>query len=263
MNSNSKDENPIESLIAFGSNLGRRHEFLAAAMDALLGIDGLLSIVASEPMITKAIVGNDGPEDQPNFVNAVFRVTTELSASELHRSLLDIESQLGRERRERWGARQVDLDLLLHGGELIDQPQLIVPHPRMTFRRFVLEPAIEIASDMIHPLSGQTIKQLLDRINDTASKITIAVTAESMESWQSLAKKMDPADAIELQNIESVAPAKSRLLIFDLEDFEDSATLHKSLLHFRGPTLNLTGQSEQEKLKELSAAISSITAVDP
>ena len=258
MNSTNKAESPTESLIAFGSNLGRRHEFLAAAMDALLGVDGLLSLVASEPVITKAIIGDGEPDDQPNFVNAVFRVTTELSASELHRNLLEIETQLGRQRRERWGARHVDLDLLLHGDQLIDQAELIVPHPRMTFRRFVLEPAIEIAADMIHPQSGQTIKQLLDHINQADSKITIAVTPESTASWQSLVKQMDAVDSVELQNVESIAVVGTRLLIFDLKEFEDS--FHKSLLHFHGPTLNLTGRSERDKLKEMLAAISSVTS---
>ena len=76
-----------------------------------------------------------------------------------------LKSRFGRERHERWGDRTLDLDLLLFGDAVIDSPTLTVPHPRMSFRRFVLEPAVEIAGDMVHPTIGWTLERLLDQLD--------------------------------------------------------------------------------------------------
>lgn len=254
-----------DSLISFGSNLGRRHEYLTAALESLWEIDGLQNLVASDPVVTKAV---GGPEDQPNFLNAVFRVTTTLSPQSLHQHLLEIEEQLGRERRTRWGSRKIDLDLLLHGQMELDEPDLIVPHPRMSFRRFVLEPAIEIAADMVHPSSGCTLAELVEKINNGHVDFTIAGTKHSKPAWLSLAEglgingfdevefsKSHFADISGRDDVTKLEP-QTKLLVFDINEF--GKDLHNALIRFRGPTLNLSGRSASEKSREIQAAMATV-----
>jgi 7,8-dihydro-6-hydroxymethylpterin-pyrophosphokinase len=107
-----------------------------------------------------------GPSGQSAFLNAAVLLETSLAPEALHGRLQQIERQLGRQRRERWGARRLDLDLLLSDERVIRTAELTVPHPRMAFRRFVLEPAAEAAPDMVHPTIGWSVAQLrahLDR----------------------------------------------------------------------------------------------------
>ena len=102
-----------------------------------------------------------GGVDQPRFVNAVAGLETSLSPRELLERLLDVERSLGRDRavEERWGPRTLDLDLLLYGGESIDEPGLEVPHPRLTERAFVLEPLLELDPDLRLP-DGRPLRDL-------------------------------------------------------------------------------------------------------
>src|SRR5262249_50809739 len=86
-------------------------------------------------------------------------------ATELHQRLAEIELELGRRREQHWGPRMIDLDLLLYDDLVLDTPTLTVPHPRMAFRRFVLEPAADVAPDMSHPTIGWSIRELLDHLN--------------------------------------------------------------------------------------------------
>lgn len=257
----------VDSLISFGSNLGRRHDFLTAAMESLWEVDGLQNLVTSDPVVTKAV---GGPEDQPNFLNAVFRVTTTLTAQALHQHLIEIEEQLGRQRRTRWDSRKIDLDLLLHGQEVINEPDLMVPHARMSFRRFVLQPAMEIAADMVHPSSGCTIGELFAKINNGHVDYMIAGTSKTKPQWLSLVSgfEIDDFDAAEFSKKRFVVVATSedvsrlesqtKLLVFDTEDFGNG--LHDALVRFRGPTLNLTGRSASEKSQEIQAAIATVKA---
>ena len=143
--------------IGLGSNLGDREENLRSALARLaeLGTARASSFRETDPV---------GVTDQPRFLNAAAELSTDLPARDLLRALLAIERDQGRDRsREiRWGPRPLDLDLLLYGDEVIDEPGLTVPHPRLAERRFVLEPLHELAPALVLP-DGTPVGDLLAR----------------------------------------------------------------------------------------------------
>jgi 2-amino-4-hydroxy-6-hydroxymethyldihydropteridine diphosphokinase len=149
-------------LIACGSNEGQPRRHLADARDLLRSMPGLTLLAASRIRETRPV---GGPAGQAPFMNGAFLVETEFAADELLGVLTAIENTLHRERLERWGPRTIDLDLLLYDDLVVEQPGLTIPHPRMTTRRFVLEPCAEIAPDFLHPLAGCSVQTLLDNIS--------------------------------------------------------------------------------------------------
>ena len=158
------------TLIALGANLGDRQGNLQRAI-ALLDRPPVQRVVAHSRWFSTAAIG--GPAGQAEFVNAAARVETSLSPLELLAVLREIEAELGRQRRERWAARCVDLDLLLFDDLILKTPELELPHPRMAFRRFVLEPAADVAADLLHPVIGWTIGQLLTHLNGAPNYLAI------------------------------------------------------------------------------------------
>jgi 2-amino-4-hydroxy-6-hydroxymethyldihydropteridine diphosphokinase len=138
--------------VAIGSNLGRRRETIAAALDLLAADEGIEVVAVSSIRETDPI----GYEDQPRFLNGVVVVETRLSPRELLERLLEIERRLGRVRAAipRFGPRTIDLDLLLYGDAVVDEPGLTVPHPRLAERRFVLEPLVELDPTLEIPGHG-------------------------------------------------------------------------------------------------------------
>jgi len=137
--------------VGVGANLGDREATIRAALAALPGVVGVSRLRETDPV---------GVVDQPPFLNGAAALETDFSPRELLGALLAVERELGRERRERWGPRTIDLDLLLYGDETIDEPGLAVPHPRMHERRFVLEPLAELAPGLV--VSGRgTVESLL------------------------------------------------------------------------------------------------------
>ena len=128
------------AFVGLGANLGEREATIRAALE-LLGARGDLRVAAVSSLRETEPVG---VVDQPAFLNGVAELETELAPRELLAALLETERALGRVRLERFGPRTIDLDLLLHGDEVIDEPGLQIPHPRLQERRFALEPLAEL-----------------------------------------------------------------------------------------------------------------------
>jgi 2-amino-4-hydroxy-6-hydroxymethyldihydropteridine diphosphokinase len=142
--------------VAIGSNLGDRESHLAFARARL---SELLAGIRVSSAYETAPEGVDLV--QPSFLNAAAVGETDLSARELLQKLLVIERERGRERLIPHGPRTLDLDLILFGDQIIDEPDLKVPHPRFSSRRFVLEPLAEVASNWRDPVTGRTVAELL------------------------------------------------------------------------------------------------------
>ncbi len=133
------------AFLGLGSNLGDRLAYLQLAVDGLAASPGV-RLVAVSPVYETAPVG--GPE-QPDYLNAVAEVETTLTARELLAVANAIEAEGERVRKERWGPRTLDVDVLLVGDERHDTPELTVPHPRMTERAFVLAPLADLAPELV------------------------------------------------------------------------------------------------------------------
>jgi 2-amino-4-hydroxy-6-hydroxymethyldihydropteridine diphosphokinase len=155
---------PITAYVGLGSNLGDRAGNIRAAVEQLRRAAGV-AVSAVSSLLENDAVG--GPAGSPPFLNAAAELRTTLSPLALLHQLHAIEAALGRVRAERWGPRTIDLDLLLYGDHCVDDPELIVPHPLMHERRFVLQPLAEIAPAAVHPRRGVSVDELLRQLSDT------------------------------------------------------------------------------------------------
>jgi 2-amino-4-hydroxy-6-hydroxymethyldihydropteridine diphosphokinase len=154
------------SAIGLGSNLGDSRSLLIKAIDRLRMHPQIEVSAVSRWYLTKPI----GPP-QPNYINGCAILQTSLAPLDLLSVLQAIETEFGRVRAEVWGARTLDLDLLLSENQIIDLPTLQIPHPHMRERAFVLVPLAEIAPDWIEPKSGQSIAVLADRLECSGVQI--------------------------------------------------------------------------------------------
>lgn len=162
--------------ISIGSNLGHRAFNCERAVEEMSGyanVRAVSSYYETDPV---------GVEEQPLFINSAVWVTTELSPYELLRKLHETERKLGRVRDKKRGPRLIDLDIIFYGNEIIDTPDLKIPHPEAHKRGFVLEPLNEIAPGLVHPLLGSTISKLLYNLND--SHKVVKLNARSTQNPQ-------------------------------------------------------------------------------
>jgi 2-amino-4-hydroxy-6-hydroxymethyldihydropteridine diphosphokinase len=150
--------------LGLGSNLGNRLDNLGQALAKIAALPDCRLLRTSGFYETRPI---GGPPGQENYLNAACQIRTRLFPPELLAATQRTERELGRRREEepeRWGPRRIDIDILLWGDSTLDRPELIVPHPRLTERAFVLAPLAELAPDATHPATGLRIRELLERM---------------------------------------------------------------------------------------------------
>lgn len=148
--------------VGLGSNLNDRTKNLNEATSIIEEASGIEILKRSRVYQTEPV----GPKDQPDFLNAALEIETALSSLELLDFLQGVERKMGRERKKKWGARNIDLDLLLYDDEIKNSAKLTLPHPRMHLRKFVLMPLVEIARDKLHPTFKKTMTKLLEDLKE-------------------------------------------------------------------------------------------------
>ena len=153
----------MRAFVGLGSNLGERETLVQQALGDLARLPETTRVRASSLYETEPV----GEIEQPNFLNAVAMLDTGLAARQLLWNLRRIEVRLGRVRSRPWGPRTMDLDLLLFGDLVVDEPDLKLPHPELARRAFVLVPLVELDPGVVHPVTGQTALQLLSRLEGT------------------------------------------------------------------------------------------------
>lgn len=151
--------------LALGTNLGDRLKNLQAALEALppdVKVSAVSPIYETPPW---------GYLDQPEFLNQVLKGETDLEPLELLRSIKKMEADLGRLPGLRYGPRQIDLDILFFDELILESPELTIPHPRLAERAFVLVPLVDLAPDLCHPKTGETVRDLLDKVDHRGIKL--------------------------------------------------------------------------------------------
>lgn len=153
----------MQAWIGLGSNLGDPRAQLQRALEALAHLPGTAVRAVSPLYRNPAMTLPDDPRsDQPDYLNAVALLDTTLAPLALLDALQAIEQAQGRVRQQRWGARTLDLDLLLYGNQTLDHERLVIPHPGVRERRFVLQPLADLSPDLVLP-DGSLVRDLLAR----------------------------------------------------------------------------------------------------
>ncbi len=273
----------VRCLVGFGSNTGDLRSWFEQALHLLGRHPEIERLKYSQPVRTKAVLGetaitgesnadqSDGSLSASEYLNSVISLETSLDAKRLFEITRKIETDLGRERSGRWTARTVDLDILLFGDQVDETDHLTIPHPRMSFRRFVLQGAVEVAPDMVHPQSNVTLKALWDRISSGSRKVLwlvggpekldvarqvndgLAKTSDGpffpgTESWEIVIHQL--ASARELEQ-HPIAAEEYSLLLYSGNGQE----FHETARWFGGPLLNLNNCSSSFLKREIVAAV--------
>lgn len=151
----------MDVFLLLGSNKGDRERFLADARTQISEHIGELKLKSS-----LYETQSWGKEDEPDYLNQVLYLQSDLTPQLILERILTIEKDLGRQRKEKYSSRTIDIDILFYGDECIEQPNLIIPHPQLHKRRFTLDPLAEIAPDWVHPLLKKTVTMLRDELDD-------------------------------------------------------------------------------------------------
>lgn len=147
--------------LGLGSNLGSRFEQIEYAIESIGKYPSICIELVSSFYETKPF----GYVDQPDFINAAIKIRTDLSPKELLTVVKDLERKMLRQETFKWGPRIIDIDILLFGDLIIDEPDLTIPHPLMHVREFVLKPLLEIGASVIHPKLGSSIQELYQNLD--------------------------------------------------------------------------------------------------
>jgi len=151
-----------KAYLLLGSNLGDREAYLQQALELISVQAG--TITKQSALYETAAWGNT---DQPGFLNLAVEIATELDVLTLLHTVLSIEKALGRVRHEKWGSRLIDIDIILYADEIVHiENELQVPHPEMQRRKFVMQPLVEIAPAVIHPVFKKSMAEILAALND-------------------------------------------------------------------------------------------------
>jgi 3-oxoacyl-[acyl-carrier protein] reductase len=198
---------PVTAYVALGGNLGDRQGYLDRALQVLqdqpdITVSQVSSYYETEPV--------GGPPGQGDYLNAVAEIQTDVPPAELLSRLLDIERQLGRERRERFGPRTIDLDLLLYGDQELQEPGLTIPHPELHQRGFVLEPFAEIAPQVVHPVLGETIGALWDKFDPDHAVEEEGITSSRTASRPTPRKHTPSTTGRELEGLKALVTGSTR-----------------------------------------------------
>lgn len=156
-----KEKETIKAIIAIGSNMGNREQYIREALSQIEKKAGHI-LAVSDTIETKAY----GVTDQADFLNLAIEIETALSPYDLLAALHGIEADLDRVRLIRWGPRTIDLDIIFYGDRILDAEDLHIPHVDFRNRDFVLRPVCQIAPDLVDPRTGRTVRQLLQELEE-------------------------------------------------------------------------------------------------
>ena len=174
-------QEPTHVWLGLGANLGNRQETLLRSLSLINSLPETAVVALSSLYETEPV----GERDQPLFLNCVVEITTRFSPRQLLRELKRIEVLLGRQHRQRWREREIDIDILIYGEAHINETDLHIPHPELHKRGFVLVPLAELAPDLLHPLLGCTVHELLHKLGQTDDIIMLKDSVEVVNSSSS------------------------------------------------------------------------------
>lgn len=268
-------------LIAYGSNVGDSRAIFRKVIERLGNESENQVLAVSQPVWTRPV---GGPETQAPFLNAAIHLNSSLSFLEFHQMLIRLEEAFGRKRDIRWGPRSIDLDLLLNDANIFRSPSLTIPHPRMSFRRFVLAPATEIAADWFHPVAGMTLAGLLHRLDSRRRRIVwVAEGDDIADTVDEITKKLNQFPVASETSGEQTTqkPAASQFatnswqfeVVSSLPDFDRLSSTARLVVwnssrpagfenvRFVGPQLDLADVQAADSLKSLDESAHLIATV--